>query len=77
MQPHPYFQQDLYQKLSPVYLRVWDYSRYRLKDPSIQPVVRAGSTTQPMLCPLKETSFPHFACYDASIFKYSCRRKGS
>lgn len=65
MQPHPYLQQDLYQELSPIYLKVWDYSRSRLKDPSIQPVVRAGSTTQPMPCPLKETAFPPFACSES------------
>lgn len=65
MQPHPYLQQDLYQELPPVYLRVWDYSRSRLKDPSIQPVVRVGSTSQPMPCPLKETAFPHFACSES------------
>lgn len=73
MQLHPYLQQDLYQELSPLYLIVWDCSRSGLKDPSIQPVVRAGSTTQPMPCPLKETAFPHFAssesgCVNIQIF---------
>lgn len=65
MQLHRYLQQDLYQELSPIYLIVWDYSRSGLKDPSIQPAVRAGSTTQPMPCSLKETAFPHFACSES------------